>query len=242
MGISSVLSQTVTSADVGREKYKYETHMHTSEVSACASATAVEQVREYKRRGYAGIIITNHFINSYVTHAKDLPWAKLIELNSIGYHEAKKEGDKCGLDVFFGFEYSIDGLDFLTYGVSIDCLLANPGIDKLDVAQYSQFVRDNGGYLAQAHPYREAYYIPEPYPVMPQWVDGIEVYNVSMPDTVNEKAFIFAEQNNLGMIAGSDSHHLGMKFLSGITLNKRAENISDIIDALKTREIGLILP
>ena len=33
-------------------KYLYETHMHTDEASACATATGVEQARIYKELGY----------------------------------------------------------------------------------------------------------------------------------------------------------------------------------------------
>ena len=223
-------------------KYLYETHLHTSEVSACASATAIEQVHNYKARGYAGIIITNHFIQGYVHHDKTLPWHERIVQNTIGYELAKKEGDKIGLDVFFGFEHNIDGSDFLTYGISINCLLQNPGMDKLPIEQFSKFVRDNDGYIAQAHPFRMAEYIPNPYPVAPELLDGVEVYNVSMPDDVNNKAMRFAETHGLDMISGSDCHHLGLPYTGGIALSKQAENIGEIIAAIKLRKFELILP
>ena len=42
--------------------YRYETHLHTSEASACAVFSAVEQVRSYKAAGYDGIIVTDHFL------------------------------------------------------------------------------------------------------------------------------------------------------------------------------------
>lgn len=42
-------------------EYKYETHMHTSEGSACGASSGAEQVEAYYNAGYAGIIITDHF-------------------------------------------------------------------------------------------------------------------------------------------------------------------------------------
>ena len=38
--------------------YKYETHVHTSPVSACARATVEETVRAYHALGYAGLFIS----------------------------------------------------------------------------------------------------------------------------------------------------------------------------------------
>ena len=43
--------------------YKYETHLHTSEVSKCAHNTGAEMARAYKKAGYTGIFVTDHFFN-----------------------------------------------------------------------------------------------------------------------------------------------------------------------------------
>jgi len=223
-------------------KYRYETHMHTAEVSACAVKFAAQQVVAYKDRGYAGIIITDHFINGYSTCPKDLPWDKKMRFFISGYEEAKKMGEKIDLDVFLGWEFTINGSDFLTYGLDLGFLLDNPDIDKLNIKEYSETVRENGGFLAQAHPYRDEYYVANPYPVEPNLIDAIEVYNVMDRDTANDKAFAFAEKNNLPMQTGTDDHGRGSSLYSGVILNKRAESIYDIINAIKTKEVGLIAP
>ena len=49
--------------------YKYETHLHTCEASACASAKGEEQARRYKELGYDGIIVTDHFFNGNTSSA-----------------------------------------------------------------------------------------------------------------------------------------------------------------------------
>lgn len=223
-------------------KYLYETHLHTSTVSACAASSPAQQVRAYKERGYAGIIITDHFINGNSRCPRDLPWDKKMEFFSSGYTEAKKEGELCGLDVFFGWEYCLYGTEFLTYGLSPDFLLAHPDIDKMTIKEYSVLVRNCGGYIAQAHPFRNASWIKDPFPVDPCLMDGIEVYNAGMPAEVNAKAFDFARLHNLPEQAGSDSHHTDLSVVSGIKLNSKAKSIFDIVDAIKTRSAELIIP
>jgi len=221
-------------------EYLYETHMHTSEVSGCAVNTAAEQVADYKKRGYAGIIITDHFVNGYTTCPKNFPWEKKMHFIVSGYEAAKKAGEMYDLDVFLGWEYTIKGSDFLTYGLDLDFLLAHPDLDKLCIEDYSAVVRKNGGYIAQAHPYRTAYYIENNFPVAPHLLDGIEVLNAMDKPIANAKAFMFAKENNLPMQAGTDSHSVRNTVYYGIELRERAKSIFDIIDAIKSKKATLI--
>ena len=223
-------------------EFIYETHMHTSEISACARATAEKQVLTYKKMGYAGIIITDHFINGYSTCPKVMPWDKKMKFFASGYENAKKAGDKYGLDVFFGWEFTIRGADFLTYGLDLDFLLDNPNVDRLEIEDYSRLVRASGGFLAQAHPYRNEYYIEHPFPVEPQLLDAVEVYNSMDNEYSNSQAMGFAEENNLPIQAGTDAHGRGYTPYSGIRLQEKAGTIFDIINAIKRKNITLVYP
>jgi len=220
-------------------EYLYETHMHTSEVSGCAINSAAQQVIAYKNRGYTGIIITDHFINGYTTCPKNLSWEKKMMHFISGHDEAKKTGDRHGLDVFFGWEFTIRGADFLTYGLDLDFLLANPDLDRLSIEEYSALVRKCGGYLAQAHPYRDEYYIEHNYPVQPNLLDGVEVYNAMDSRKTNERAFAFAMEHDLPMQSGTDSHRTSGYDFRGIILREKAENIHDIIEAIKSKDVKL---
>jgi hypothetical protein len=222
------------------QKFIYETHVHTSEASLCGASTAEEQVRAYKKKGYAGIIVTDHFVNGYTACPAELSWEEKMRFFYSGYQAAKAEGDKVGLDVFFGMEYFIRGSEFLVYGLDLDFLIKHPGFDRLPLEAFSKLVRENGGYLAQAHPYRKANYIKSPFPVEPHLIDGVEVFNSSMDDGSNKKAFMFAKKHGLAMQAGSDSHYVQLNFPSGIVLNKRADSIFDIIEAIQAGEVQLI--
>jgi len=220
--------------------FLYETHMHTAEVSACSGSTAAEQVQAYKNNGYTGVIITDHFINGNSTCPKDAPWDTRMKHFVRGYENAKKAGDACGLDVFFGWEYTIRGSDFLTYGLDLGFLLAHPNFDVLPIEEYSALVRDCGGFLAQAHPFRDAWYIDNKYPVESYLVDALEVYNSMDSDISNKKAEAYAARHNLPIQAGSDSHHSRHARYSGIILHEKANSIFDIIDAIANKKVKLI--
>ena len=220
--------------------YLYETHMHTYPTSWCAECSPVQQVLAYKKRGYAGIIITDHFSRDATVRLGGI--AKQMEALTSGYREARREGLRVGLDVFLGWEYGIAGSDLLTYGLTMEFLLKHPELNVLNLEQYSTLVRENGAYLAQAHPFRQSHWIANPYPLDPGCLDGIEAFNASIPDDVNQKAFAFAKRHGLAVQAGSDSHRLDLPFVSGVALSEKAERIEDIIEAIRTQRAGLILP
>lgn len=223
--------------------YKYETHMHSYPVSACADVSAKSQVMAYKKRGYTGIILTDHFLNGYTSCPRHGTWESRIGCFLAGYNKAKAAGDSCGLDVFLGWEYScFDGTDFLTYGLDADFLYSNPKMDKLDIEEYSKLIRGNGGYLAQAHPYRRDYWVSNKAPVDPKLIDGVEVYNATMRHEINRLALDFAKRFDLAPQAGSDCHYSTPDFPSGIILSEKAKTVHDIIKALKAKTALLLTP
>lgn len=46
-------------------EYRYDLHVHTSEVSACGSIPAKEVVRLYHQAGYDGLVITDHYADYF---------------------------------------------------------------------------------------------------------------------------------------------------------------------------------
>jgi len=223
--------------------YKYETHLHTYPVSACGHNTPQEMVQAYKDAGYTGFIITNHFFNGNTSCPANLPWAEKVAYFLTAYHEAREEAAKLDFDVFPGWEYNIQGTEFLTYGLTEDFLLNNPDCHQLDIEAYAKLVRANGGYLAQAHPYRTEFWVKHPFPVAPHLVDGIEVYNRNQPAEANQKALDFATLHNLPKQSGSDAHSTNLQYggtPGGVILKERAKTIHDIISAIKNHSAECI--
>ena len=137
-------------------------------------------------------------------------------------------------------EYSYQGTDFLVYGLTPEFLTASPGFDKLEFEKFSETVRAEGAFLAQAHPFRNEWWINDPSPADPALIDAIEVHNAAMSPEVNRKAYDYAKKFNLPMISGSDAHCVGMRKPAGIALKKRAENIFDIIEAIKSKQVEIL--
>lgn len=231
--------------------YKYETHMHTYESSICGKAMAKDQVEQYKRNGYTGIIVTDHlhyynFLRSGIIRFIPLiTWKQKVDFMISGYLAAKEAGNRVGLDVFLGWEYrSEDGNDFLTYGLDENFLMTHPNLHKMTLAEYSELVHINGGYIAQAHPYRN-----KPaknrynHPVPTKYIDGVESFNASLIGIGDDNidAMNFARANRLPVQAGTDSHRLNRPYYSGIELQEKANDIFDIIDAIKSMKVKTIV-
>ena len=97
--------------------YLYETHLHTYPVSKCARATVRETLEWYKDKQYAGVFITNHYIDGNINIDRELPYQERIRFYFSDYEEAVLVGKELGLPVFCGVEMSYKGTDFLVYGL-----------------------------------------------------------------------------------------------------------------------------
>ena len=195
--------------------YRYETHLHTAITSACSVFQPEEIVEKYTRLGYAGVFVTDHFLNGNTTVPAELPWAERVKTFMQGYRAVKAQAEGTGLDVFFGFEYSYRGTDFLVYGLEEDWLISHPEVMEIKTSEFCEFVRKEGGLVVQAHPYREASYI-DHIRLFPSNVDGMEVVNACRDERTNRLAEILAEAYGLIGFAGSDIHGKGQKALAGI--------------------------
>lgn len=226
--------------------YKYETHLHTSEVSVCARSTACEMVHAYIDAGYSGIIITDHFINGNSIVIDGLSWKDQINRFLRGFRNAELVSGKYNFDVFLGWEYTNHpyGEDFLTYNLTPQFLYDHPEIMEMDISEYSKIVRNHGGLLVQAHPYREAHYIKyKPNPKI-NLIDGIEVNNgeSNSPNNNNDKAWVLARNNpHLIRISGTDIHHTNQVGLAGIAFEYRINSMQEFVDCLKAGEGYLII-
>lgn len=221
--------------------YKYETHMHTSQGSACGRSTGAEMARAHKEAGYTGIFVTDHFFNGNCAVPKELPWEERVELFCKGYEEAKEEGDKIGLDVFFGFEYCFDAADFLVYNLDKEWLKAHPDIDKWEPRKAFATMREDGGFIVHAHPFRERDYINHIH-LFPRDVDGVEVMNGGQKayPLMNERAEIYAMMYELAKTSGSDGHHADDLQMCGVETQVRIEKPADYLGLMKAGELTLM--
>lgn len=220
--------------------YKYELHFHTAETSACAVATAAEQIQLYAREGYAGVVVTDHFLNGNTTVPRSgITWHEQISRFCLGYENACSAGKKLGIDVFFGLEYSYHGTDFCTYGLTPEWLYRHPEIMQINVREYLGLVRASGGMVIQAHPFREASYI-DMIRLLPRSVDAVEAINGSNTELQNRMAALYADNYGLVKVAGSDNHSgFGQSKLAGIKTKKRAASYRELLDMIRGRDFKM---
>ena len=210
--------------------FYYETHLHTSPVSRCAHVGVNETLEFYKREGYAGVFITNHFLDGSIKlEVIDLPYDEQIEFFFSDFEEGERIGKEIGLAVFCGFEMSYGGTDFLVYGIDKKWCLAHPDMHKMAKSQILRMMMDDGALIIHAHPFREATYI-DHIRLFPRHVQGVEVYNANRTDFENRLAEQYAENYGHLRFAGSDNH-LGenQKCFGGIATEAKIDSVEDFI-------------
>lgn len=220
--------------------YKYETHLHTSPVSLCAKASVRENVEFYKKLGYDGIFITNHFLDGNTSVSKDLPYEEQIRIFFEDVEEGRKIGKEIGIKVFSGVEMSYGGTDFLIYGLEKEWYIEHPEILKMTKREELAYLRENGAFIVQAHPYREASYI-DHIRLFPRSVHAVEVYNASMKEeAMNVIAEYYAEHYGLMKTAGSDNHTgARKKSLAGVETETPIVDEQDFIERVQTGNVNI---
>ena len=224
--------------------YKYETHLHTKNASACARRTPAELIQAFKKVGYAGFIITDHFIKGNTCVPKNLDWETRMRMYWDVYLEAKEEGKKVDFDVFFGIEHLYEkGKEVLIYGIDLDFLLAHPELNDAPIDVYANLVHEAGGILIHAHPHRVRPYIDPDFEPRYDLCDGIEVYNTGDSDKRNNEAYEDAIAHNKLLFSGGDIHELDSDeriSQAGFAFERRLTDIHDFVNAVKNRE-GYVL-
>ncbi len=188
--------------------YKYETHLHTSQASACGRSTGAQHARFYRRLGYDGIFVTDHFFRGNSCVPRNLPWPDRVQLFCAGYRDAKAQGDEIGLKVFFGWEETVEGDDYLVYGLPPEWLVEHPEIEHCTRREQQRLVHGAGGCVVQAHPFRQRDYIRRIL-LAPGFVDAVEVANTGNEPLDDVCAYRYATEHGFYMTCGSDNHLSG---------------------------------
>jgi hypothetical protein len=226
--------------------FLYETHLHTSQSSACAVSRGSEYIKRYLDLGFTGIMVTDHFFNSNTALNRLRPWSEWVKGFCSGYEDARNEGEKQGLDVFFGWEETFDGDDYLIYGLDKAWLLEHPEMVRWTREEQFREVRRYGGCVVHAHPFRQHSYIGVIH-LAPYFVDALEAANAGNHKAIYDaQAFEYARMLGLPAVAGSDIHSAGnldreMPF--GIELETKLSSIKDYVSLILGKgNIALHIP
>lgn len=223
--------------------FRYEMHAHSSPCSG-GGADIEEHIRALIEKGYAGMVITNHFIKGDTRIDRVLPWEAFVAAYREDYERGKRLADALDFDLLFGIEEHVGkGREVLIYGIEPSLLEQNPVLRTGRIEDYIRLVHEAGGMLFQAHPYRERYYIEEPGPLDElAALDGIEVYNAANKPEENEVAAALANAMGLRCIAGSDGHSTQSVGRAGILCKERIRTNAQLIRVLKDGAYELYIP
>lgn len=221
--------------------YKYEMHIHTSPCSGGGSDIR-DHIDELRRKGYSGMVVTNHFYHGDSRIDRSLPWEAFVDAYRQDYLYGLAYAQTIDFDLLFGIEESVgDGREILIYGIEADLLSSHPELKDADIKTFVDVVHSAGGLVYQAHPYRDRFYISKPYPLdCLDILDGIEVYNACNESAWNESAEKLAIELGLACVAGSDGHSIETAGHSGILTKERIRTNSDLVRILKSGDYDII--
>ncbi|MBR5514694.1 MAG: PHP domain-containing protein [Clostridia bacterium] len=194
-------------------KYTFaELHLHTAEVSGCASVSGADAPLIFKEQGYDLICVTDHYKYTtfwYYNDNKDPSWEHRANHFLSGYRLAKAAAEKIGLTVLLGAEICFDNCpnDYLVYGLNEEMIYKYPELYRWSVEEFSSFARKNQLFFAQAHPFRNQRMIR----TSPSLLDGAEAYNThdtehKTPAEDMKRAKLWVKENNLVPLLGQDFH------------------------------------
>ena len=224
--------------------YRYETHLHTTPVSQCASMSIRNHMEFYKGLGYDGIFVTNHFIDGNIhPDCRDKSYEEQIEFFFSDYEEGKKLEKEIGIKVFYGVELSYKGTDFLIYGLDKEWYLKHPEIRDMKKSEELPFLIENGAFVVHAHPFRESGYI-DHIRLFPKGVQGVEVNNANRTDFENKMADVYADNYGFYKTAGSDNHNSErqkdvIKRFSGMECETPIVDEYDFIERVKSGQMNI---
>lgn len=213
--------------------YKYETHCHTNSGSYCSAISPQELVDLYVANGYSGIFISEHFFNcsSSVAYGRtDMTFDEKIDAIFSGYERAK-EYAKGKIDVFFAFEYAYKGTDLLVYGWEKEELKTLREIEYYKTSDFIEWAQENGAFVVQAHPFREAYYID--HIRLFTATQGVETFNACRTESENKLARLYAQEKGKSFTGGSDLHHADQQVLSGMEFEEKITDVKQFISLVK---------
>lgn len=222
----------------------WELHFHTAETSPCGSIPAADGVAAYKEKGYAGIVVTDHYA-AYNFARFSGGWEKKLDAYLAGSRAAREAGARLGITVLQGMELRLDAApacgdpqldalrgtanEYLVYGVTYPQLLEYRELYRLNERELAALAKKLGWVVAQAHPCRPGMAL-----CPPAYIDGAEVYNGNKRhDSHNPEALAFCRDNGLLPLSGSDFHEWEDLARGGLAFRGRIDTSDGLTAALR---------
>ena len=222
-------------------KYKYETHLHSYPVSKSAKAGIEESLIFYKKLGYDGVFLTNHFIGGNFGGSEQMTASEKIDFYLSDYFDGLKIAREIGIKLFFAVEMSyMHHTDFLVYGPSPEWYQEHPEILDMPFPERLDFLKMHGAFIVHAHPFRNVFHsdsLALPISLFPCHVDAVEVKNASNSKDLDDMARLYAKHYKIPFFAGSDNHTgAAKKTLNGVITREPICDVEDFVEILKKKK------
>ena len=210
----------------------WEMHFHTAETSPCGSVAAGEAVKAYRRQGYEGIVVTDHYTRHWLMDQEG-SWTGKVKSWLRGYDSARQAGEACGLAVLLGMELRLDGgsNEYLVYGITPEQLITLPELYRMSEKNLHAMARTYGWFVAQAHPCRPHMTIGSS-----AHLDGMEIYNGNKRhQSHNDQAAAICREADLAGISGSDFHEWEDLARGGVDFQDPVASADDLLHQRRAR-------
>ena len=211
---------------------KIDMHVHSSDFSPCGEISVAELVPLYRKAGFDGFALTDHFFRGGAEIRKKEGHPDFGKAYLEHFRRAEESVRGTGFRIFLGLEMRFDESpdDFLVYGMPEDLFAQWDALLAMGLKNFSALAQERGFPVYQAHPFRDGIRI-----VNPAYLFGMEVVNGhSMFDNRNDIARAWAAKYDLHKIAGSDCHELCDLGSAGIETDETIRDTADLLRVLKT--------
>ena len=199
---------------------KIDLHTHTIQRSYCSALDEEVLIRCAIQEGLDGLAITDH--------GRLVPKKKLEELNE-KFHPFR---------VFTGVEVTLVSdsyQDYIIIGIHKPVMASDWTYDIL-----LKYVRDNGGYIFWAHPFRYLGFMPPELLADPP--DAVEIHSTNIRTELTPRIKKVAAQMGCRTIGASDAHNIKDVGYSYIDLEKNVTSDAELVAELKKGAFEVISP
>ena len=218
---------------------KYDLHVHSKEVSPCGQMSIEEMTDAYKKKGYSGFWLTNHFHREFLELTEGLTWKERIDFYLSPLRRGREyAGKELFIVLVMEIRFLSDPNDYLLIGIDEKMLYEESHMWlEMDLKSFYESYKYRL-LIIQAHPNRED----GSQPADTRYLHGLEALNTSPSHNNNNgrTQHMLCVEPRLIPTAGSDSHRPEDVGRSGILTEKEIRGNDDLKELLKRRDYRLI--
>ena len=183
----------------------FDLHAHSSGISVCCKVNAGDALRIARENGMDGLVLCNHYQNTS-KYMPDGDHRAFSERYLAEYRQAVALAKQMHMGLIFGVEVTMTRYELVhlvIYGVGPDFVRAHTQMYDYTQEQLYRAVKEAGGVLIQAHPYRIKRRLMDV-----ELLDGIEVNcHPKYEDVYLEEMAEIATRYGKILTCGGDYHH-----------------------------------